>query len=396
MLRIDILTLFPEMFSGVLESSIIGKAREKGLVDFRLVNFREYSGNKHGSVDDYPYGGGGGMVLKPEPIFAAVEALEAATPREADEPPPRYVLMCPQGEPFTQRKAEELARERRLVFICGHYEGFDERIREHLATDEISIGDYVLTGGELPAMVVIDCVVRLLPGALGNEQSPLTDSFSTGLLEYPQYTRPYDFRGWKVPDILLSGHHEQIAAWRRRQALLRTLRRRPDLLEKAELTEEERRWLEEMRRSGGGSDGTGVRGAELNSPGPCARIESVVWKGGSPMNLIRELTKEQLRADLPKFRPGDTLKVYVKVREGNRERIQMFEGVVIKRRGSGVSETFTVRKVSYGVGVERTFPLHSPKIEKIEVVRRGRVRRAKLYYLRKLSGKAARIEEIIE
>jgi tRNA (guanine37-N1)-methyltransferase len=259
MLQIDILTLFPEMFDGVLAASIIGKAREKGLVNFRIVNFREYSGNKHGSVDDYPYGGGGGMVLKPDPIFAAAEALEAGTPRSPGEPPPRYLLMCPQGEPFTQRKAEELSRERRLVFICGHYEGFDERIREHLATDEISIGDYVLTGGELPAMVVIDSVVRLLPGVLGNEQSPVTDSFSTGLLEYPQYTRPYDFRGWKVPDVLLSGHHEQIAAWRRKQSLLRTLERRPDLLDKAPLTDQDLRWLEELGRSPGRSSGRSGR-----------------------------------------------------------------------------------------------------------------------------------------
>jgi len=187
------------------------------------------------------------MVLKPEPLFAAVDALlEGASER------PRILLMCPQGEPFTQRKAEELARENRLVFICGHYEGFDERIREHLATDEISIGDYVLTGGELPAMVVIDSVVRLLPGALGNENSSVTDSFSTGLLEYPQYTRPAEFRGWKVPDVLLSGHHEEIAKWRRQQALKRTWQRRRDLLSAVELTEEERRllqaWEAEERR----------------------------------------------------------------------------------------------------------------------------------------------------
>jgi tRNA (guanine-N1)-methyltransferase len=237
--KIDILTLFPEMFEGVLGSSILGKAREKGIVEYRLINFRDYAGNKHGSVDDAPYGGGGGMVLKPEPLFAAVDALlEGASER------PRILLMCPQGEPFTQRKAEELARENRLVFICGHYEGFDERIREHLATDEISIGDYVLTGGELPAMVVIDSVVRLLPGALGNENSSVTDSFSTGLLEYPQYTRPAEFRGWKVPDVLLSGHHEEIAKWRRQQALKRTWQRRRDLLSAVELTEEERRLLQ--------------------------------------------------------------------------------------------------------------------------------------------------------
>jgi tRNA (guanine37-N1)-methyltransferase len=245
-MRIDVLTLFPEMFEGVLGSSILGKALEKKLVDIRTVNFREFAFNKHNTVDDYPFGGGGGMVLKPEPIFRAVEHVTAD---DQGERRPRVILMCPQGETFTQRKAEELAREERLIFICGHYEGYDERIREHLVTDELSIGDYVLTGGELPAMVVIDSVVRLLPGVLGNEQSAVTDSFSTGLLEYPHYTRPAQFRDWTVPDVLLSGHHENIAKWRREQSLLRTLRRRPDLLEQAELTEKERQWLKEMAES---------------------------------------------------------------------------------------------------------------------------------------------------
>jgi len=245
-MRIDVLTLFPGMFEGVFGASLIGKARERGIVELNTVNFREFSGSRHGTVDDTPYGGGGGMVLKPEPLFAAVEWLTAGMPENAR---PRVILMCPQGEVFTQRKARELAAEKHLVFICGHYEGVDERVREHLATDEISIGDYVLTGGELPAMVVIDAVVRLLPGVLGNEESAVRDSFSDGLLEYPQYTRPADFRGWKVPDILLSGHHAEIAKWRRRQSLLRTLRRRPDLLEKADLAPEERRWLAGLRSS---------------------------------------------------------------------------------------------------------------------------------------------------
>lgn len=247
-MRIDVLTLFPEMLEGVLHSSILGKAEEKELVSFRIVNFRDYAGNKHNTVDDYPYGGGGGMVLKPDPIFGAVESLQL----EADTRPPRVILMCPQGATFTQHKAEELAQEERLVFICGHYEGYDERIREHLVTDEISIGDYVLTGGELPAMVVIDSVVRLLPGVLGNEMSSVTDSFSTGLLEYPHYTRPADFRGLKVPDVLLSGHHEQIGKWRRRESLRRTLERRPELLERLidreELSKEDHKWLDEIRQ----------------------------------------------------------------------------------------------------------------------------------------------------
>ncbi|WP_248926398.1 tRNA (guanosine(37)-N1)-methyltransferase TrmD [Paenibacillus hamazuiensis] len=253
-MKIDVLTLFPAMFDGVFSSSILGKARDKGLVSFNTVNFRDYSNNKHNTVDDYPYGGGGGMVLKPEPIFAAVEDLLAGgdgAEVAEDGAKPRVVLMCPQGETFTQKKAEELAQESHLIFVCGHYEGYDERIREHLVTDELSIGDYVLTGGELPAMVVIDSVVRLLPGVLGNETSAVTDSFSTGLLEYPHYTRPVSFRGWEVPDILLSGHHDNIAKWRKRESLRRTLLKRPDLLENYPLTAEERKWLEELRAETG-------------------------------------------------------------------------------------------------------------------------------------------------
>lgn len=260
MMRMDVLTLFPEMFEGVFGSSILGKAQQKGIITLNAINFRQYSGNKHCTVDDMPYGGGGGMVLKAEPIFAAVEDLLAkqavhtahgddmttATAAIDDKEratakgnSPRIILMCPQGESFTQRKAEELAQEEHLIFICGHYEGYDERIREHLVTDEISIGDYVLTGGELPAMTVIDSVSRLLPGVLGNASSAVSDSFSTGLLEYPHYTRPAEFRGWKVPDVLISGHHANVAVWRRQEALRRTFERRPDLLDKIELSKED-------------------------------------------------------------------------------------------------------------------------------------------------------------
>ncbi|NOU76361.1 tRNA (guanosine(37)-N1)-methyltransferase TrmD [Paenibacillus sp. LMG 31458] len=244
-MRIDVLTLFPEMFEGVFSSSILGKARDKGIVALNTVNFRDYSNNKHNTVDDYPYGGGGGMVLKPEPIFAAVENLPVHQEDGQDPVKPRVILMCPQGETFTQKKAEELSNEQHLVFICGHYEGYDERIRQYLVTDELSIGDYVLTGGELPAMVVIDSVVRLLPGVLGNEMSAVTDSFSTGLLEYPHYTRPAKFRDWDVPEMLLSGHHENVKRWRRKESLFRTLERRPDLLEGRELSKEEKAWVVE-------------------------------------------------------------------------------------------------------------------------------------------------------
>ncbi|MFC5401910.1 tRNA (guanosine(37)-N1)-methyltransferase TrmD [Cohnella soli] len=249
-MRIDVLTLFPEMFEGVFGSSILGKARDKGIASLNTVNFRDFANNKHNTVDDMPYGGGGGMVLKAEPIFGAVEHLLENADRSAEDGlekrKPRIILMCPQGRTFSQEIAKELSAEDHLIFICGHYEGYDERIREFLVTDELSVGDYVLTGGELPAMVVVDAVVRLLPGTLGNEQSAVTDSFSDGLLEYPHYTRPAEFRGWKVPDALLSGHHAEIEKWRRQQSLERTFQRRPELLKTAELTVKEREWLEKM------------------------------------------------------------------------------------------------------------------------------------------------------
>ncbi len=241
-MRMEVLTLFPAMFEEVFAASILGKAKDKGIISLQAINFRDYANNKHNTVDDAPFGGGGGMVLKAEPIFAAVEALTLE-----GSPKPRVILMCPQGEPYTQRKAEELSQEAHLIFICGHYEGFDERIREHLVTDEISIGDYVLTGGELAAMVVIDSVARLLPGVLGNETSAVTDSFSTGLLEYPHYTRPAKFRDWDVPDVLISGHHINVANWRRKQSLYRTWQRRPELLEKVKLTKAELQWIQEWQ-----------------------------------------------------------------------------------------------------------------------------------------------------
>ena len=224
-MRIDVLTFFPEMFSGVIESSILKRAREKGLITINLINFREYTSDKHKQVDDYPYGGGRGMVLKPDPIFAAVEAIPGW--QEA-----QIILLTPQGRRLDQKLAGELKEFTHLILIAGHYEGFDERIREHLATDEISIGDYVLTGGELPAMVLIDAVARLLPEVLGSEESLLEESFSNDLLEYPHYTRPEVFRNWSVPEVLLSGHHANIEAWRKEQAWLRTKTRRSDLLEK--------------------------------------------------------------------------------------------------------------------------------------------------------------------
>jgi tRNA (guanine37-N1)-methyltransferase len=225
-LRIDLLTLFPEMFTGPVDVSIIQRARKSGLLDLRVHNLRDYTHDNYKTVDDRPFGGGPGMVLKPEPIFEAVEAV-------ADEAT-RVILMSPAGRPFDQTAARELAREERLLFICAAYEGVDERVRQELADDELSIGDYILTNGSLAAMVVIDAVTRLLPGALGDEQSALDESFSQGLLEYPHYTRPAEYRGWKVPPVLLSGNHAEIEKWRREQAALRTQTRRPDLWKKNE------------------------------------------------------------------------------------------------------------------------------------------------------------------
>jgi len=237
-MRIDILTIFPGMFRGPFEESIVKRAVEKELVQIFLHDIRDYASDKHRTVDDYPFGGGQGMLMKPEPLFAAVEDVQG----QAAERGP-IVLMTPQGRLFDQKVAVELARHDRLVLICGHYEGVDARVHEHLATDEISIGDYVLSGGELAAMVVVDAVVRQIPGVLGSPLSSADDSFAEDLLEYPQYTRPADFRGMGVPEVLLSGNHGEIALWRRQQSLLRTARRRPDLLIHADLTKEEKQWL---------------------------------------------------------------------------------------------------------------------------------------------------------
>lgn len=253
-MKIEVLTLFPEMFDGVFGQSIIAKARERGLVHIHLHNFRDFSTSKHGTVDDYPYGGGGGMVLQVEPIYLALQHLFGGEPMfaewlkcERENRRPRVILTTPQGERFDQAKAQELSREDHLIFICGHYEGYDERIREHLVTDELSLGDFVLTGGEIAAMAMIDSIVRLRKGVLGNNQSALTDSFYNGLLEYPQYTRPASFHGWEVPPVLLSGHHQHIEAWRKKQSLLRTYLRRPDLLAGRKLSEEEQNILDEIK-----------------------------------------------------------------------------------------------------------------------------------------------------
>jgi tRNA (guanine37-N1)-methyltransferase len=259
-MRFDLLTIFPEFFAGPFDFGIIKRARQQGIIEIVIHDLRSFTFDKHHVVDDRPFGGGEGMVLKPEPIFRAIESLLAeddarsSLARENREREKRagVILLSPQGRIFNQAGARRFADEySRLILICGRYEGVDERVAEHLITDEISIGDYVLTGGEIPAMVVVDAVTRLLPNALGGETSALRDSFSAlscGLLDCPHYTRPVEFRGWRAPDVLISGHHGEVAKWRRRAALLKTLKMRPDLIEKAALTDEERRWLDEAVR----------------------------------------------------------------------------------------------------------------------------------------------------
>ncbi len=248
-MRIDVLTLFPQMFEVPFSFGIFKRAADHGLVSVNLHNIRDYTHDRHHTVDDSPYGGGSGMVLKPEPIFEAVESIKSDIHLKDKIAELPVILLTPQGRLFSQQIAQDLSRYSHLMLVCGHYEGVDERVREHLITDEISIGDYVLTGGELPAMVVIDAIVRLLPGVLGSEASALDDSHATGLLEYPQYTRPVVYKGWQVPEVLLSGDHCRIAKWRREQVILRTLERRPELINQAELCLEEKQLIERLSTS---------------------------------------------------------------------------------------------------------------------------------------------------
>lgn len=237
-MRFDVFSLFPEVFQPYLDISILKRARENRLIEVHTHNIRDWATDKHHTTDDTPYGGGGGMIMKPEPVFAAVEDILGLPPACP------VILLCPQGELFNQSIARELASEERLALICGRYESFDERIREHLATRTISIGDYVLTGGELPALILMDAVARLQPGVLGDREATDDDSFSTdGLLEYPQWTKPADFRGWKVPEIMQNGNLGEQLKWKRQQSLIRTLKWRPDLLEKANLSEKDRKFL---------------------------------------------------------------------------------------------------------------------------------------------------------
>ena len=255
-MRIDVLTLFPEMFAGVFGSSIIKRARENGILSVNITDFREFAEGRHRQADDSPFGGGSGMVLKPEPLFFALRHLLAA----ADIPNRRIIITDPAGEKFTQKKAKELATYDRLIFICGHYEGFDARIFT-LADEKISVGDFVLTGGELPAMTIIDATARMIPGVLGSPESPVSDSFYDGLLGYPQYTRPREFEGMSVPEVLLNGNHAEIARWRRKESLRATQKSRPDLLAAAKLTDKDRELLREIAKE----ESEGVQSVNISS-----------------------------------------------------------------------------------------------------------------------------------
>ena len=250
-MNFHVLTLFPEMIEQGVNTSITGRAINNGLLSINAVNIRDYAFNKHNSVDDYPYGGGAGMLMQAEPVYLAYEAVKEQIDKRKQEPqkhPLRVVYLSPQGDVFNQKMAEEMAQEEDLVLLCGHYEGIDERVLEEIVTDYVSIGDYVLTGGELPAMVMIDTISRLVPGVLHNDVSAEFESFQDNLLEYPQYTRPEVFMGKKVPDILLSGHHANVEKWRREQSIIRTLKNRPELLEDAVLSKKEQKFLDELLR----------------------------------------------------------------------------------------------------------------------------------------------------
>jgi tRNA (guanine37-N1)-methyltransferase len=343
-MRIDVVTGFPGLLAGPLDESILGKAREKGIVEIVVHDLRDYAPDRHRTIDDAPYGGGAGMILKAEPVFALVEFLTKQ--RRYDD----VIYLSADGERFTQSSANALSMKDSLILLCGHYKGIDERIRQSLVTREISIGDYVLTGGELPALVLIDAIVRLIPGALHDGESMLTDSFQDGLLDAPSFTRPPDFRGMRVPGGAP---------------------------------------LRQPRGDRGVAHG-GAAKADHRAPYGFDGTYINVSATEKAMEKLKLVEATQMKSGIPPFSPGDTVNVHVRVVEGDKERIQQFQGVVIGRHGSGMNATFTVRKVSDGVGVERIFPLHSPRLAKIEKVKDGVVRRAKLYYLRDLASKAIR------
>jgi tRNA (guanine37-N1)-methyltransferase len=372
-MKIVVVTLFPEFVAQALGYGVLGRAIERGVLAVETVDPRQFATDVHRTVDDRPYGGGPGMVLKAEPLRQAIEEAARRVPAA------RRIYLAADGVPVTQPKVAELATGDGLVLVAGRYEGVDERLVEAYTDESLSVGDVVLTGGELPALTVIDAVARLLPGTLGTPESAEQESFSGGLLDWPHYTRPEVWAGHAVPAVLTGGNHAAIDRWRRKQALGRTHERRPDLLEKRGMSEEERRLLEEYL-------------AEQDATRHGAR-DATTAERRDMSNIIATLEKERMQREVPDFGPGDTVVVEVKVKEGDRERVQAYEGVVIAKSNRGLNSSFTVRKISHGEGVERVFQTYSPALGAITVKRRGNVRRAKLYYLRSRTGKAARIEE---
>lgn len=353
-MKFDVLTLFPEMFEPMKES-VIGRAIDKNLIQIHTVNMRDFSKDKHKKVDDNVYGGGAGMLIKPDIVYDAYQSIRSKQSK--------VIFLSPQGKTLTQEKVLELAKEEHLILLCGHYEGIDQRVIDKIVDEEISIGDYVLTGGELPAMVLIDSVSRYVDGVLANE-SKTEESFSNGLLEYPQYTRPEVFEGERVPEVLLSRTSWKYWKMAKKGSLKKNIRKTTRFI---------------------GKNGFVRRMTILKDFNISEKEEK--------MDILKSIEHEQMKNKIPELKVGNTVRVHAKVKEGNRERIQVFEGIIIKKQGGGVNATFTVRKISYGVGVEKTFLVHSPRIEKIEVVRVGRARRAKLYYLRDRVGKAAKTKE---
>ena len=382
-IKFDLVSIFPAMVQASLADGVVGRAIGRGIVDVAVHDLRDFTTDRHRVVDDMPFGGGPGMVMKPEPFFAAVERI-----RDTRGTPGTIVLTSPDGERFSHRHAERLSglrtrgvplrplRRRRRT--CAGVSG----------GGTLSVGDYVLSGGELPALVMLDAVARLVPGVVGDEESVARDSFMRGLLDYPQYTRPATFQGHEVPAVLLSGHHAAIAKWRRREALAQD---RGAAAGPAGVGHAGRGRPGAAGRDSQGRKVRHGRRANVDSRGLTAVADSQV-EGSDVMTAVETVERGQM-VERPAMKPGDTVRVHVKVREGDKERIQVFEGMVIGMHRGGARATFTVRKVSFGQGVERIFPLHSPIIDRIEVTRSARVRRAKLYFLRDLKGKAARMKE---
>ena len=349
MLRVKIFTLYPDLFPGPLNIGLYKKARENHIWSLDIINIRDYALDKHKTVDDKPYGGGSGMVMRPDVLSNAVD-------KNINFSKEKTIYLSPKGKVFNQNIAKKMSKEKNINIICGHFEGIDQRLLDAREIEEISLGDYVLSGGETASFVFLDSILRLLPNVLGNKESLIEESFEKGLLEHPHYTKPEKWEKKRPPDVLLSGDHAKINDWRLSQSEDITRRQRPDLWKK---------YLEKK------------------------------------MKNIEEINKQAVKKiiearKIPEFAPGDTIKVGVKILEGKRERVQYYEGVCIAKKNRDINSSFTVRKISFGEGVERTFALYSPILSSIKVVRSGKVRRAKLYYLRDRKGKSARIAEKIK